>query len=232
MLKPTSVVSVAILCAFALLVGACRSVPFPDPPPTTGSWTPKLERLHAEPDVVHGGRIVDADSREVLLRGVNVNAFVDYWRYGTFPTTFPFTEADARAIAGTGWNTVRLLISWSRVEPQPGHYDDAYLREVRSAVRMLAKEGVYSVIDLHQDAWGPSLAARPGEVCPAGQEPAFGWDGAPAWATLDGGAARCTIAGIRELSPAVRAAFAAFWSDAPGPDGVGIRTRYARMLGH
>lgn len=28
------------------------------------------------------------------------------------------------------------------------------------------------------------------------------------------------------------AAFAAFWADAPGPDGVGIRTRYARMLGH
>ena len=38
--------------------------------------------------------------------------------------------------------------------------------------------------------------------------------------------------GIRELSPAVLASFAAFWNDAPGPGGVGIRTRFTRMLGH
>ena len=30
----------------------------------------------------------------------------------------------------------------------------------------------------------------------------------------------------------MRAAFTAFWADAPGPGGVGIRTRYAQMLGH
>ena len=182
------------------------------------------ERLHAAPDAVHGGRIVDASGREVLLRGVNVNAFVEYWQYGAFATTFPF-PADARRIAGTGWNAVRLLVSWSRIEPAPGQYDDQYLAQVRDAVRLLADQGVYSIIDLHQDAWGPTLAAPPGTVCPAGQDPAFGWDGAPAWATLDAGASRCVPAGIRELSPAVRAAFAAFWADAPGPGGVGIRTR-------
>ena len=127
---------------------------------------------------------------------------------------------------------MRLLVSWSRVEPAPGQYDDQYLAQVREAVRLLAAQGVYSIIDLHQDAWGPTLAAPPATVCPAGQDPAFGWDGAPGWATLDAGASRCVPAGIRELSPAVRAAFAAFWDDAPGPGGVGIRTRYAQMLGH
>lgn len=79
---------------------------------------------------------------------------------------------------------------------------------------------------------GPSLAAAPDEECSAGTEPAFGWDGAPAWATQDGGAPRCVPTGIRELSPAVRAAFGAFWRDEAGPDGVGIRTRYTRMVGH
>ena len=34
----------------------------------------RLPALHAEPDPVAGGRIVDAEGREVLLRGVNVNA--------------------------------------------------------------------------------------------------------------------------------------------------------------
>jgi len=190
----------------------------------------RLPSLHAEPDRVAGGRIVDAHGREVLLRGVNVNAFVEYWAYDPrLFTTYPFPPEDADAIAGMGWNVVRLLLSWSRVEPAPGVYDEAYLDAIEDTVRMLERRGVYTLIDLHQDAWSATLAARPGEDCTAGP-PAFGWDGAPAWATQDGGAARCVALGIRELSPAVLAAFDAFWGDAPGPGGVGIRTRYVRML--
>jgi endoglycosylceramidase len=187
-----------------------------------------LPALHAEPDPA-GGRIVDARGREVLLRGVNVNALAEYWPYGDVPTTFPLTRDDARAIATIGWNVVRLLVSWSRVEPAPGVYDDAYLDEIGDAVRLFARDSVYTVIDFHQDAWGPTLAARPGEVCQPGTEPAFGWDGAPGWATLAGGAPRC-FALARELSPAVQAAFAAFFTNAPGPGGVGVRTRYAAAL--
>jgi endoglycosylceramidase len=192
----------------------------------------RLLPLHAEPDPIDGGRIVDADGREVLLRGVNVNAFAEYWSSNEFPTTFPLTESDADRMAEIGWNTVRLLLSWSRVEPQPGEYDEEYLAQVEAAVRLLASRGIYSVIDLHQDAWGATLAARPDEMCNPPSQPAFGWDGAPEWATLDGGAARCAIAGIRETSAAVLAAFQAFWEDAEGPGGLGIRTRYARMLAH
>jgi endoglycosylceramidase len=40
------------------------------------------------------------------------------------------------------------------------------------------------------------------------------------------------IAGIRETSPAVRTAFQSFWNDTPAALGVGVRTLYARMLGH
>lgn len=222
----------AAVVVLALVASACTTlVPRPGPAGRAG-WRPVLPPLSAEPDPVAGGRIVDALGREVVLRGVNVNALVEYWPYGSFPTTFPFTEADADAISGIGWNVVRLLVSWSRIEPEPGRYDEAYLDRVAAVVRQLERRGVYSIIDLHQDAWGPSLAAPRGTVCPAGESPAFGWDGAPAWATFDGGASRCVPAGIRELSPAVRAAFAAFWADAAGPGGVGIRTRYTAMLGH
>ena len=226
-------IAIALFAASAVL-GACTIIPFPDPPRHPSHHPPaaRLLPLHAELDPVGGGRIVDADGREVLLRGVNVNALVDYWQYGQFPTTFPLTEGDAQHIADVGWNVVRLLVSWSRIEPEPGRYDDAYIEEVRAAVRLFERHGIRSIVDFHQDAWGPTLAARPGEACAAGQEPAFGWDGAPAWATLDDGAPRCTIAGFRELSPAVRAAFAAFWADRPGPGGVGVRTRYAAMVGH
>ncbi len=202
-----------------------------------------LPALHAEPDPVLGGRIVDEHGREVLLRGVNINAFVEYWAYSpALFTTYPLLPSDADQLASFGWNAVRLLLSWSRVEPEPGVYDEAYLDEIEAAVLLLQSRGLYSIVDLHQDAWGPSLAARPEEVCNANETPAFGWDGAPAWATFDGGKRRCmpknNSAG-REFSPAVRAAFQAFWDDVEGPGAPGeapalrgIRTRYAAMLGH
>ena len=190
--------------------------------------------MHAEPDVSEGGRIVDAEGREVLLRGVNVNALAEYWSGNDFATTFPLTDADIDRMAGIGWNTVRLLVSWSRVEPEPGRYDEAYLGKVDQAIDDLAARGIYTIVDLHQDAWGPTLAARPDEGCAADQKAALGWDGAPEWATLGGEerGTRCTTAGIRETSPAVIASFDAFWADTPGPGGVGIRTRYVDMLAH
>jgi len=40
---------------------------------------------------------------------------------------------------------VRLLLSWSRVEPRPGAYDEAYLDEVEVFARMLERRGVYSI---------------------------------------------------------------------------------------
>ena len=188
--------------------------------------------LHADPDKRSGGRIVDSRGREVLLRGVNVNALAEYWKGSRFPTVFPLARKDPARMAAIGWNTVRLLVSWSRIEPQPGRYDRAYLGQVASTVRTLARRGIYSIIDLHQDAWGPSLAAPAGQACEPPTLPALGWDGAPAWATTDGGAPRCYPEGTRELSPAVRAAWGAFFTNAAGPGGVGIQTRYVRMLRH
>jgi endoglycosylceramidase len=194
--------------------------------------TLELTALHAEPDPQRGGRIVDARGREVLLRGVNVNALAEYWQGTDFATTFPFGEDDAQRMAEIGWSAVRLLLSWSRVEPEPGRYDESYLESVDAAIQTLARHGLYAIVDLHQDAWTAVLAAPPGEVCTPPLEPALGWDGAPAWATLDEDMPRCTTAGIRETSPAVTTSVTAFFADAPAQGGVGIRTRYVAMLAH
>lgn len=206
------------------------STPTASPTPTENLL--RLPALHAEPDAAAGGRIVDTEGRHVLLRGVNVNALAEYWQGGEFPTVFPVTAADADLMASIGWNAVRLLLSWSRVEPQPGVYDDAYLEQAVAAVRLLASRGLYAIIDLHQDAWGPTLAARLDETCMERFAPALGWDGAPGWATIDDGKPHCAQAGVRELSPAVLAAFANFFENETGPGDIGILDRYAAMLGH
>lgn len=220
-----------LLATAGIAVSAC--FPAVPPPPGVDATSFRLPALRAVPDPVNGGRIVDAFGREVLLRGVNVNALVEYWAYDPARfTVYPLTDDDADRIAAMGWNHVRLLLSWSRIEPQPGAYDDAYLAEAEAIVRRLERRGVYTVIDLHQDAWSATLAARPDEPCEPGSEPAFGWDGAPGWATLDAGEPRCLRGGgVREFTPSVMASFAAFWRNDAGPGGVGIRTRYVRMLG-
>jgi endoglycosylceramidase len=190
-----------------------------------------LPRLHADPDSARGGRIVDARGREVLLRGVNVNALAEYWKGTPFATTFPLAPDDPDRMATIGWDAVRLLVSWSRIEPQPGAYDEGYLDQVAAAAAALRDRGLYSIVDFHQDAWGPTLVAPDGTVCPPPSEPAIGWDGAPGWATLDGGLPRC-FTSQREINPAVHQAWQSFLADDPGPGGVGVQTRYVQMIGH
>ncbi len=220
---PFRLTSLLLLAALS----ACSESPGTSGPDRT------LPALRAIADPVEGGRIVDVAGREVLLRGVNVNALVEYWQYdaGLF-TVYPFTEQDADGIAAMGWTAVRLLVSWSRVEPSPGQYDESYLDEVQAAIDMLSARGVYTILDLHQDAWGPSLAAPPDEVCEGESKPAGGWDGAPEWATFDDDAPRCVSGDQREFVPAVRAAWRAWLEDAQDAGGVGIRTRYVRMFAH
>lgn len=214
----------AVLC---LLVFPLQATALPAAPKA------KLAPIHVEAGKGgKAGRLVDSRGREVLLRGVNVNSFAEYAKASDLPPTLPFTNSDPREIKSFGWNVVRLLITWSRVEPSPGKYDDGYLKAVRAAVDKLAAAGIYTIVDMHQDAWGPTLAASGSEICPSGQGKAIGWDGAPAWATFDAGAARCTPAGSRELSPAVREAWKAFWRNDKGPGAVGLQNRFAAMWGH
>ena len=197
----------------------------------------ELPPVRAELDPVNGGRFVDGEGRHVMLSGVNVNSLGEYWQFDPdVAPVYPFDASDADLVAGMGWNVVRLLLTWSYVEPEPGKYDESYLEKVEQTVRLLESRGIYSIIDLHQDAWGPSLAAREDEDCPEGTIPAVGWDGAPAWATLDKGLPRCfpdhPLFGEREFSPAVMQAFLSFWQDAEGPGGVGVQTRFHTMLSH
>ncbi|HUO05300.1 MAG TPA: cellulase family glycosylhydrolase [Candidatus Binataceae bacterium] len=184
------------------------------------------------------GIITDGRGREVLLRGLDVNSLGEFWQFDpSLPPVLKLRPADMDFIASMGLNLVRLVISWSSVEPSPGVYDEKYLSRVAQTIEALNQRGIYTLVDLHQDAWNATLGARPNEACTSDELPAQGWDGAPAWATLtDDSTLRCIppLAGLyeRELSPAVLEAWAKFWDNRPGPGGVGIQDRYIAMLHH
>jgi endoglycosylceramidase len=224
-------------------------------PPTTVA--PQLSFLHvgrpAGPAEL--AQIVDAHGREVLLRGVNVTGLRDdYVADGSLRPPYPETPApyehgrcpawdlgvywaplcriDASELASLGYDVVRLTVSWSLLEPQPGRINPDYIARIAQVVDWLGSHGIYTVIDMHQDAWSKYLYTPAGASCPPPTQPIGGFheaDGAPAWAS-DHVAPVCAVNGIRDLDPAVQEDFQRFYSDLPGPDGVGLQEHYAAAL--
>jgi endoglycosylceramidase len=185
-----------------------------------------MPRLHAERGA--SPAIVTADGRQVLLRGVNVNQLGDYWQQRpNIPATLPLTEADFAGIHALGMNVVRLIVHWSKLEPQRGQFNNAYIAQIRQAVGWARRHGVYVVLDMHQDAWGKSIATPKSETCAPGFSPQQGWDGAPAWATLTDGLPTCRFQ-IREVAPAVGQAWQSFYADRDGIQSELVKT-WARL---
>src|SRR6476659_11324386 len=100
---------------------------------------PRLRATHGKQAAIryqHGA--------QVLLRGVNVNQLGEYFQADpTLPSTVPLTEDDFHDIARLGFNSVRLIVSWSKLEPTPGAYNEAYVAEIKQAVRWAAAYRLY-----------------------------------------------------------------------------------------
>lgn len=174
---------------------------------------------------VDAGRLLDAEGRQILLRGVNARV------EGLFDVSFDdgrvaleavpaFGADDCRFLAeALGLDHLRLPVNWSGIEPRSGSYDEAYLERIGAQVDACAAVGVWTVVDLHQDAYGKDI----------------GEDGAPLWAIhpapevlLEGPLASDDLA-RRRTSPAVLQAFDSLYGNATLADGRGVRDAYAEM---
>lgn len=158
-----------------------------------------------------GRWILDADGRVVIIRGVNmINKLPPYTLSAT-----GFSEDDADLLASNGFNAVRVGVIYSALEPAPGLYDAQYLQDIQQTVHMLGNRGILSLIDFHQDGWGPMFVT----------------EGFPEWATLTSPYKIRPLPPFPEMymkSRAVQTAFDNFWNNAAGPDGVGLQDRYAK----
>lgn len=211
-----------LLLSSLLLLG-CGDDGEPRQAGTPGATLPGLTALQAR----RGGEpgIFDAQGRQVLLRGMNINSLGDYYQANpAYPQTIPLDDTDFPRMAQHGFNVVRLIVSWSALEPERDRIDREYIERIRAAVAAAKAAGIYTVLDMHQDAWGKYIASPPGTVCPAGRELAIGWDGAPLWATLFDDRSTCRMLGARELSPAVAASFDSFYADRDGIQGQLVKT--------
>ncbi len=170
-------------------------------------------RITVRRDADGSAVLADQSGAQVVLRGVNVNALGDYYAADpAIATVAPLTEADFSDMAAMGFDVVRLILSWSKVQPQPDTVDEAYLAQIRQAVAWAGAYGIHVVLDMHQDAWGKSVVAPAGTTCRTGTSPMTGWDGAPEWASLDDGAPPCQFTG-RDLAPNVLRSFSSFYAN-------------------
>jgi endoglycosylceramidase len=189
--------------------------------PQDSGDTAAVDPLSLRPLAVDDHRIVDDLGRDVLLRGANVTSLGEYWQGNPgWDPTLPTTEADWAAMEARGLNVIRLVVNWSRIEPERGSIDQAYLGEVEAYVDAAAAHGIRSVIDMHQDAYSAFIYTPEGEDCPEGSRPGKGWDGAPAWASITDGLSAC-VTGDRNSAPAVVAAWNHFYDNDDG-----IRDRF------
>jgi endoglycosylceramidase len=125
-----------------------------------------------------------------------------------------FEDQDFAQMAAWGMNSIRLGIFWDAIEPAPGRIDNAYLDKVAQWIERAKKHGFLILLDMHQDLYSSKFS-----------------DGAPAWATLDGGKPFQTEKVWSDAyysSGAVQNALDHFWSNAPAPDGRGLQNHYAQ----
>ena len=169
-----------------------------------------------EPRPSQSGRwLLDPDGRVLVLHGVNmVNKTGSHE-----PSATGFGADDAAFLAENGFTTVRLGLIWKSVEPSPGQYDDAYLASVQKTTELLAAQGIWTLLDFHQDLYNER----------------FEGEGAPDWAVQDDGLPAEPKLGFPANYFAMLAlsrAFDHFWANDPGPGGVGLQDRYAAAWSH
>ncbi|OQX33177.1 MAG: hypothetical protein B0D91_14995 [Oceanospirillales bacterium LUC14_002_19_P2] len=154
--------------------------------------------------------ITDDQGRALILHGLNTSSSAK-----GHPERMPWIgQSDVeREARDWGFNFVRFLIFWDAIEPQPGVYDEAYLDKVAERVKWYEDQGMYVLLDMHQDLYAYQ----------------FGGDGAPPWATITDGlpAEPQSPWWITYLQPGVSRAFDHFWRN-----DYGLQDHYADMWTH
>jgi endoglycosylceramidase len=164
----------------------------------------------------HAGRwLTDSHGRVALLHGFNLVAKSAPYT----PASVGFGDDDAAFLESEAFNTVRLGVIYSAVEPEPGRYDDQYLDSVAQTVQTLGEHGIYALLDFHQDMYTERYSGQ----------------GFPDWAALDDGLPNTPDLGHPTnyfAMPGLNRAFESFWANRLGPGDVGLQDRYAAAWRH
>ncbi len=160
--------------------------------------------------LAHAGRwIIDAHGRVFVTHGINMVYKIPPY----YPSVTGFGADDAAFLRSIGFNSVRVGVIWKALEPEPGVFSATYLTHIAATVKLLARYGIVSLLDVHQDMLNEL----------------FQGEGFPDWAIEDGGLPNPKLGFSNNYlaNPALEHALDEFFDDAPGPGGVGLQQRFA-----
>lgn len=215
------------------------------PPPVSTPTAPNgvLPWLHVEHP--HGGLpyIADDRNRVVLLHGAIPASLIDFWSNAdpslieappfypidtsaydgrcpdnspTMPVP-PLCRQDLVDMAALGFNSLRLALSWSLLEPSRGHFNQTYIDRVAQVVGWARDLGIYVIIDMHQNAYSRYVGRPDNPPLPGGAKVNLRYKtGAPPWATFADGLPSEDYLHQREANPAVLEADTNFWYNRDG----------------
>ncbi len=162
---------------------------------------------------VKGQRFIDSQGRQLILHGINVvNKDPETGYLGHVG------PGDFAKFKSWGFNVIRLGIIWDGLEPEPGEYNEEYLKGIDEMIQWAADHDLYVFLDMHQDLYSVKFS-----------------DGAPEWATITDGQPHQTgeiWSDAYLISPAVQTAFDNFWKNTPAPDSIGIQDHYINLWKH
>lgn len=211
-----AVITATLVATLAVTTGA---------PPAGAVPSPRAADGPVGPISAPGGPFLrDAEGRVVLLHGVNlVYKRPPYEVVTTGTGTNVLTNHQAASMAADGFDVVRLGILWKGLEPGtapmndpaictpgtpkaagPGQFSakvfDRYMAKLEKTIALLARHGIYSLVDMHQDSMN--------EV--------FAGEGFPDWAVCTDGitpVAHRNVAawGVNQLDPGMAQAQGHFW---------------------
>jgi endoglycosylceramidase len=217
--------------AVSMVVGL---TPAPSAPASPGGVLPWLHVEHPKSGQPY---IADDRGRMVLLHGAIAQGLIDFYSsadtavvdpppfYPIDPAAYdgkcpenslympspPLCEGDLAQMAAFGFNSLRLPLSWSLLEPERGRFNQLYVDRIAQVVGWARAAGMYVIIDMHQNAYS-RFVGPPGGVSATLRY----YTGAPSWATITDGFPSQEYRGQRELNPAVLEANSNFWYDRSG----------------
>lgn len=105
--------------------------------------------------------IRDSSNRAKIFHGENFVQKGEPW----YPEVL-LNEDHIEQMRSWGFNSIRLGVMWSGVEPQMGVYNETYISVIQGILGNLEKYGIHAIIDVHQDVLSSYFCE---------------YDGAPTW---------------------------------------------------
>ncbi len=240
----------------ALLVPLLISIPFFLAPSTALAE----ELFSSSPHLSHSGlNLVDNDGRIVILHGLNFSNVGGDNPFGAnLPNWFPqqwnqpdpanpnqtLGETWVQFFRANGFNAVRLSIFWAAVEPTPGHYDDAYIKNIAGISKLFMDNHIYVTLLFNQARWSNDFyRGDPTFTYPDKYDSGYGF---PSWGVNTNGAPNpiswndlWNALMLWNYNSALQNTYGNFYLNTPAPldtdgvaNGIGIQDRYVNMVKH